>query len=259
MRSKTCRPNPTTVLDTMSIKIPNPVSFFTTIQYTPSAIKATFTHRFAKVSSSISACPVVCFADITPSTTPAARGRRTNSLQPRVTDRKLVVLSIPVFVNGDYLLRQSLFTSNLPNISEVALPFYPLEIRVRDRLLRDKIPWLISAAARPHHDFSRNIQLVVFRGYNQDAAPGQPIWSSAVSLRASILVFLRRKVVRKLPEADALWGATQEGCPSSLTSQVEVLMFCPRGGWAWDSLYRFSCNPQSPVRASCAASSNCPK
>jgi hypothetical protein len=95
MRSKTCRPNPTTVLDTMSIKIPNPVSFFTTIQYTPSATKAAFTHKFAIVSNSISACRPVCFADITPSNTPAARGRRTNNLQPRVADRELVVLSIP--------------------------------------------------------------------------------------------------------------------------------------------------------------------
>jgi hypothetical protein len=50
MRSKLCKPNPTTMLETMSIKIPNPVSFFKTIQYTPTVIKATFEHRFANLA-----------------------------------------------------------------------------------------------------------------------------------------------------------------------------------------------------------------
>ena len=94
MRSKTCRPNPTTILETMSIKIPNPVSFFTTIQCTPSAIKATFMHRFAIVSSWISTCAPVCLDDITPSTTPAANGTRISSLQPRETLGELVVFSM---------------------------------------------------------------------------------------------------------------------------------------------------------------------
>jgi hypothetical protein len=94
VRSKVCRPNPTTVLETMSINIPNPVSFFTTIQWTPIAIKATFTHMPAIVSSLISAGKPVFVADITPRTTPAPKGRRTKSFQPREADCEPVVLSI---------------------------------------------------------------------------------------------------------------------------------------------------------------------
>jgi hypothetical protein len=71
-----------------------PSIFFTTIQCTSSAIKATFMHRFAIVSSCISTCAPVCLDDITPSTTPAANGTRISSLQPRETLGELVVFSM---------------------------------------------------------------------------------------------------------------------------------------------------------------------
>jgi len=78
----------------MSIKIPNPVSFFTTIQCTPSAIKATFMHRSAIVSRWISTCAPVCLDDINPSITPAANRTRVSSFQPREALGELVVFSV---------------------------------------------------------------------------------------------------------------------------------------------------------------------
>jgi hypothetical protein len=108
MRNKVCRPKPTNVLKTMSIEIPNQVSFFTTIQYTPNTIKPAFAHRFAIASSSISACLPVCFAAITPRTTPVARGKRTKSFQPRETDRESIVLSIR------YLYRNTVRNARTP-------------------------------------------------------------------------------------------------------------------------------------------------
>ena len=147
MRSKTCRPNPTTVLETMRIKIPNPVSFFTAIQYTPSALKATFTHRFLIASNSISACPAVCLADIIPSTTPAARGRRTNSLQPRETDREPVVLSILWLISHSSPRRQNTEIS-VGVISKLALEISMPEL--------ESIYSYMRFCGRPH----KHIQLV---------------------------------------------------------------------------------------------------
>src|SRR5437016_4127389 len=93
-RSKLCRPNPSTALVKISITIPNPVHFLTTIQNAVCAIKPTTPKMFATIDSMICLCWSVCLADIVSTATATASGTMIDSFQARGTDREPVADSM---------------------------------------------------------------------------------------------------------------------------------------------------------------------